>query len=62
MDESVQRRAERGQAQANRPRPGRPAPNYLISDQRHCNRHLQKIRAVSKEGGDTWVATPGRPA
>jgi len=62
MDESVQRRAERGQAQAGRPRTGRLAPNYLASDQCHCNRHLQKIRAVSKEGSETWMATLGRPA
>jgi len=35
INTSVDRRAEKGQAQVGRPRPGRPAPNYSASDQRN---------------------------
>ena len=35
INTSVDRRAKKGQAQAGRPRPDRPALNYLASDQRN---------------------------
>ena len=59
INTSVDRRAEKGQAQVGRPRPGRPAPNCLASDQCNCNRHLQKIRSVQQKGGKKWTTSLG---
>ena len=48
---SVERRDEGGQPQAGPPRPARPSPNSLASDQRQCNRLHQAIRSIHTKAG-----------
>ena len=60
IDTSVERRAERGQPQASRPRPGRPTPNCLISDRRQSNRLHQAIRSIHTKAAQNSTEILGR--
>ena len=50
IDTLVERRAEGEQPQGGRARPGRPAPNCLISDQTNATDFIRRSRTSSKKG------------
>ena len=57
---SVERRDEGGQPQAGPPRPARPSPNSLASDQRQCNRLHQAIRSIHTKVAQNSTEILGR--